>query len=179
MSTPGYPSPYPNPGADTNFGGGTRPKPPGSVMGAFLIYLLVALIAAIGVVLVLTSGVWDEALRNVGNSTVNVQTLVTTAKVVTAVIGVVFLALYLLFDFKMRAGRNWARIVLTVLSVLSILNAFSSSASVTVNNQVYQSSSSKALGWVTLVLSVVAIVLMYLPESNRYFSLSKASAARR
>lgn len=179
MSTPGYPSPSPSTGPGTDIDAGARPKPPSTVTGAFLIYLLVALIAAIGVVLVLTSGVWDEALKNAGSSSIDVDSLVTTAKVVAAVIGVIFLALYLLFDFKMRAGRNWARIVLTVLSVLSIFNAFSASASVTINNQVYQSSSSKALGWVTVVLSLVAIVLMYLPASNRYFSMSKASAARR
>ncbi|SDO76765.1 hypothetical protein SAMN04515671_1947 [Nakamurella panacisegetis] len=175
MTTPSYPASA----ANTSYGPGPRPAPPGTVTGAFAIYLLVALLAAVGIVLGLTSNVWDEAVAaNAGNSGVDAQALVNTAKTITVVVGAALLALYLLFAFKMRAGRNWARIVLTVLSALSILSAFSASASVTVNGHVYRSSSTQISGWIGVALAVVAIVLMYMSASNAYFTASRASRGR-
>ena len=108
-------------------------------------------------------------------SGVSVATAVNIAKISTVVAGVIFLGLYLLFAFKMRAGRNWARVVLTVLSALSILSSFSASASVTVNGHIYKSSSTQISGVIGAILGVVAIVLMYLAASNAYFSASKAA----
>ena len=92
--------------------------PPGSVNGAFFIYLIAAVLAVIAIILTLTSNVWEQAIADSGADTsgVNVHSLVNTVKIVSVVFGVIFIALYLLFAFKMRAGRNWARIVLTVLS---------------------------------------------------------------
>jgi hypothetical protein len=162
--------------------GGPVPLPaaPGSVKGAFLIYLIAALLALIGIVLALTSDVWKNAIASGGVTTsgLSVESAVTIAKVTTVIVGVIFLGLYLLFAFKMRAGRNWARIVLTVLSGLSILSSFSASASVTVNGEVYKSSSTQASGVIGGILAVVAIVLMYLSSSNQYFAATKAARRR-
>ncbi|MCP2261729.1 hypothetical protein LX15_005455 [Streptoalloteichus tenebrarius] len=72
----------------------------------------------------------------------------------STVVAIVVATLYVLFGFKMRAGRNWARITLTVLTALGALSlAFS-------------------LSWMSLLstlVSVVAVVLMYLPNANAYF----------
>lgn len=175
MTNP-YPPQYPTSQSDTYQGRPAHPAAPGSITGAFLIYLLAAVLLAVGVVLALTSNVWNDAIAAAGNtSSVNTQTLVNTAKIITVVIGVVFLALYLLFAFKMRAGRNWARIVLTVLSALSIASSFSASGSVNVNGTVYKSTSTQTTGIVGAVLAIVAIVLMFLPASNAYFAQSKAA----
>jgi hypothetical protein len=174
----GYPgSGYPG---QAQPGAAAEPDAPGSVKGAFLIYLVAALLAAIGIVLSLTSNVWEQAVQAAGANTsgISTQSLVNTVKITTVVIGVILLGLYLLFAFKMRAGRNWARIVLTVLSALSILSPASSSSSVTVNGTVYQSTSTQATGWIGAALAVIAIVLMYLPASNAYFTASKAARQR-
>ena len=179
MANPGYPSPYPTSGANTYTGGGPQPTPPGSVKGAFLVYVIVAVLAVVGIALVLTSNVWNDAIRDsVTTSGINAQSLVNTVKIISVAFGVIFLALYLFFAFKMRAGRNWARIVLTVLSGLSILSSFSASGSVNLNGHVYKSSSAQISGWISVVLSVVAIVLMYLSASNQYFKASKAARSR-
>ena len=140
--------------------------------------MIVAVLAALGFVLVLTSGVWDQAIQNSGTSAATVRSLVSTVKVVTVVIGVISLALYLFFAIKMRAGRNWARIVLTVLSALSLLSSFSASASVTINDQVFTATSSRVTEWIGVALSVVAIVLMYLTPSNLYFTASNQARPR-
>ena len=172
-----YPPQYPPSPSNGYPGQPPAPTAPGSVKGAFLIYLIAALLAAVGVVLSLTSNVWNQAVAAAGSNTsgVDTQTLVNTVKITTAVVGVILLGLYLLFAFKMRAGRNWARIVLTVLSALSILSLASASSSVNVNGTVYKSSSTQLTGWIGGALAVVGIVLMFLPASNAYFSASKAA----
>ena len=175
MTNPAYPPPPPY----QNQAAAARVDPPGSVNGAFFIYVLAALVALIGIILTLTSSVWTDAIAaNVNTSGTNVHTLVNTVKITTAVFGVIFLALYLFFAFKMRAGRNWARIVLTVLSALSIISSFSSSTTVTVNGHVYKSTSTQFVGWIGVALAIIAIVLMFLPASNAYFTASKAARQR-
>jgi hypothetical protein len=66
--------------------------------------------------------------------------------------------LMLLFAWKMRAGRNWARIVLAILAVLSLL---------------FQASSvglSSVLGLVGVLITASALVFMFVPQSNAYFA---------
>lgn len=171
-------TPYPSSDANTPL---DRPAlvAPSSVKGAFLIYVIAAVVSVISIVLVVTSGVWNEAIAAAGTDVTadgtSATSLVNTAKVASIVVGVIFIALYLLFAFKMRAGRNWARIVLTVLSVLSILSAARATASITVQGRVYSVGSSQAIGWIGAVLAIVAIVLMYLSASNAYFAASKTA----
>jgi len=175
MSTPSYPSSS----ANTPTPNRSTAPPPGPVNGAFFIYLLAAAIFVVGIVLTFTSDIWDRALREnadmVNSSGMTTEQLINVTKTIAIVVGVVFVGLYLLFAFKMRAGRNWARIVLTVLSALSVVSQFSASASVTINNQTYTSSTNQATGWVGAIVSVIAIVLMFLPASNEYFARAKAA----
>ncbi|QNK82312.1 hypothetical protein [Nakamurella sp. PAMC28650] len=174
MTTPAYPSSTVNTPL-----GRPAPTPPSTVKGAFLVYLIAALISVVGIVLVVTSNVWDQAIAAAGTDVTadgtSATSLASAAKIATIVVGVIFIGLYLLFAFKMRAGRNWARIVLTVLSALSILSAARTTASISVNGQVYSVGSSQATGWIGAALAVVAIVLMYTGASNAYFTASKAA----
>lgn len=75
----------------------------------------------------------------------------------------VFLGLWLLFAMKMRAGRNWARIVITVLAgvgVLSFLNAMAGAGA------------ELELIWslAEVAFLVTAVIYMFRPESTRYFA---------
>lgn len=153
---------------------GLTNRPPSTVQGAFWIYLLVAALSLVSIVLVMTDGALDRAIqdagRNTGNASIDVASLVNVVRVTTIVVAVIFVALYLFFAVKMRNGRNWARIVLTVLSALSVLSRFSVSSTVTVNGEVYSSNSNAIAGWAGAIAAIVAIVLMYLPASNAYFS---------
>lgn len=86
------------------------------------------------------------------------------------VLGLVLLALQLLFVFKMRAGRNWARIVLTVLGGIGLLGglfglgrtlAFLAAGGLGVLVGL--------LSLVQLVILAAAILFMYRPAANAYF----------
>jgi hypothetical protein len=66
-------------------------------------------------------------------------------------------------DNPFRAGRGWARIVLTILVVLNVLSLF--------NNE-----GTMGVEYVGTALSVIATVLSYLPASNAYIKASKARA---
>ena len=84
------------------------------------------------------------------------------ATLVGAVLGLaVVIAVEVFFLIKMRKGRNWARIVLTVLAVLNVLG--------TANSFLNGQGFAVAIGLVSVLLLASATVLMYRPESNTYF----------
>ena len=78
--------------------------------------------------------------------------------VVIGIIGVVLAALMVFFAFKARAGRNWARITLTVLGALVLL---------------YHLFGFSLLGLVIVLVVAAAVVTMYLPASKAYFDSAK------
>lgn len=59
--------------------------------------------------------------------------------------------------FRMRAGRNWARVTLTVLAVLQIVNA------------IFSIALNPVISLIGVAVALVATVLMWLPASNAYF----------
>ena len=177
----GYPGgAYPAPGG--GYGGALPPEPvrPNTVTFAFYCWLATAVVSIIGLILTLTSPIWDLAVNaatrqgNVSLQGTSVQSLINTLKIFTVVIALVFVAVYLLFAFKMYAGRNWARIVLTVFGALTLLSAFTpTNRSVTVGSEVYNINTGAWAGYVTALLALIGIVLMFLAPSNKYFAESK------
>jgi hypothetical protein len=191
---PGYPGPqggygapggypggaYPAPGG--GYGGALPPEPvrPNTVTFAFYCWLATTVVSIIGLILTLTSPIWDLAVNaatrqnNVSLQGTSVQSLINTLKIFTVVIALIFVAVYLLFAFKMYAGRNWARIVLTVFGALTLLSAFTpTSRTVTVGSEVYNINTGAWAGYVTALLALIGIVLMFLAPSNKYFTESK------
>lgn len=67
---------------------------------------------------------------------------------------VVSLLVYVWLSLKLRAGRNWARIVLAVFAVLHLFALFGPAAGVAT--------------YLGLGLSTAGLVLSFLPDSNRY-----------
>ncbi|KIS26269.1 hypothetical protein TV39_16660 [Arthrobacter sp. SPG23] len=68
------------------------------------------------------------------------------------VIGLIGAGLYALVAFNVRKGKNWARILGTVLAALSIFSLFPLS-----------------IGTISALLGIAAIVMLYLPASAPYF----------
>lgn len=90
--------------------------------------------------------------------------LVATGVILTLVLG----GLTILFAFKMRKGKNWARILLTMVGVFTIFSALPTLFGAG------QGSGSAALlmggaGILQAVAAIGAIVLMHRKESNEYF----------
>lgn len=156
-----------------------RPRPPTSVRTAFAIYLITALISLVAIVVVLTGNVYDKAIMEAANQGVGfgvtAQQIIDIATTVAAVAGALFLLLYVFLAFKMRSGRNWARITLAVVSGLAILTV-AGTGSVKVNNRVYSSTMSLISGWVGAALAVLALVFMFVAASNRYFRPTRATS---
>ncbi len=85
------------------------------------------------------------------------------SRIIGAVFGVLFLAFEVFFVVKMRAGRNWARIVLTVLAGLDVLMTL---LGILIQRSV---GVTQVLGVLPLVLIVAATMFMYRGTANPYF----------
>ena len=92
----------------------------------------------------------------------SVNLTITLAVVVIVVVASAMVA----FAIMMRRGRNWARIVLTVVAVLGLGGMTTS-----VNGVVLSSPGPLAL--LTFAVNIAVIVLLYVPASNRYFARPK------
>ena len=135
---------------------------PQQVQISFWLWVATAVLGVIGAAVVFTQR--DAALdaaRAANTSHLSddvLQSAVTVGLVFAAVLAVVFAGLYLLFAFKARAGRNWARIVLTVLTVLDVL---------------FLAVKFSTLSGISTLIAVVAVVLLFLPASNEFFAASR------
>jgi hypothetical protein len=103
------------------------------------------------------------AARNEHVSAASLNSLIGLSVGAAVVGGILFLAAYVLFAFFMRRGANWARIVLLIVTVLSIFSV----------------TSEYGLGAVRLVLGAIATVLIFLRPANEYFRGVKARKVRR
>ncbi|HEY8719523.1 hypothetical protein [Pengzhenrongella sp.] len=92
-----------------------------------------------------------------------------TMSLVGALVGAIIgLGIQVFLVFKMKAGRNWARIVLTVWVSLSVLGSLAVAAM----------GSSSGLGVVVQVVQVLLVVaagvFMFRPAANAYFGRKRA-----
>ncbi len=161
----GFANQYPNYGGPGNQPQ-PKPKVPIGVTAAFVIFLLAAAASILGVAVLFTDSGGDAirtqlATVDLAGSGMTRDQLFSLVRNIAAGITILILALYIFFAFMMRAGRNWARIVLTVLAALSLLSVGSGY------------SGGGALRWVAPLLSLVAIVCMFLKDSNSFFTESK------
>lgn len=163
---------------------------PATIDIAFWIAVVVPLVATVLIALSawFAQGMVQEVIDVEGpeaQQVANVAALVSTGIVVF--VFAVLTALWILFAFKMRAGRNWARITLTVFAGLWVMNAlagllsspsgsnFSKPADVSAAVEIPTAVS--ALGYAQSALGLVAmvafLVLVYLRPSNWFFQAAR------
>ncbi|MGV9296191.1 hypothetical protein [Amycolatopsis sp. NPDC003676] len=154
---------YPSPSADP---AGARPRP-AAVTGAFWAYVAATLVGLVGAVfLVFSRDALADAMRRANGQNAarltdaQIDQAVTIGIVVGAVLAIAFALLHLLFAFKLRAGRNWARIVLTVLTALQVVSLLAGQATV--------------VGSVSAVFALLGVVLSFLPQASQYIAATKA-----
>ncbi|MEN0084639.1 MAG: hypothetical protein AAGC66_07715, partial [Leifsonia sp.] len=148
-------------------------EPPRTVNIAFWLYVVGAVLSVVsGIITIATiGGTRDAALEQIRNSPnangQNAQALVDgiiTAATIWAIVTLIFWAVvFVLFAYFMRRGANWARIVLTVLTALSLLNVLAG----------------YGVGFLQFAATVVALVLIWLRPSSEYFAAVRASKAPR
>ena len=167
MSTNDSPA-YPTNSGSNSVGG--TPAAPSRVNTAFWLYIAAAVISLIALIVSLSS---VDALRtslqtqlenqgtSVDGGTLNAA--VTAAVTASVIFGLLYLAAYVLFAFLMRRGANWARIVLAVITALSLLDILSG----------------YGLGAVRVILGIIATVLVFTAPANAYFASVKAAKANR
>ena len=169
----GMPS-YPIGPESTAWEGGSalRLAPPAEVLTSVKLWFASILLGLLGGVLVFAltdQGAQAQTMRDAGTSGLTdaqPQWAVTILLVVVLVITVIVLALQIFFVLKMKAGRNWARIVLTVLAGLSApwtLAAFAQGFDI-----------GTAVNTISLALLIGAVVFMFRPAANVYFSQRRA-----
>lgn len=133
---------------------------PSSVTAAFWLWIVEAILSVVFGIIVVAVAASTPAVTDLSGSQRD------TAVGVLIGVAVVFIVVAVirgLIAFAMRRGRNWARIVLTVLAALSIVAT------------VVQGGGAGWLLWVSVVLAVVAVVLMFVPASNAWFRRGAAT----
>ncbi|MFI9007091.1 tripartite tricarboxylate transporter TctB family protein [Actinosynnema sp. NPDC053489] len=146
-------------------GGTGRPAvaEPREVRLSFFLWLAGALLLVVSSVLVLTQRetALEEARKappTPGVTTEQLESAVTAVLVFLVILGIVLAALMAFFAVKARAGRNWARIALTVLGVVVLL---------------YHLFGFSLVGLIIVLVVAAAVVTLYLPASKAYFDSAK------
>lgn len=138
---------------------------PSTVRGAVGIMIVIAVLALIGLIVVIADkGALRTAIEKANRSfdSSQIDSAVNTAVTVAVVIGLILIVLFLLLARQVRKGKNWARIVTWVVAGLGVLGNLSNLAQP-------ETATSKSLAGVELVLYIVLIVLLALRASNEYF----------
>jgi uncharacterized membrane protein YbaN (DUF454 family) len=136
--------------------------PPTTITTAFFGFLSSTVTSLVAVVLLAGSRPQlVDALRqsDAGKSMTEdqLQNSATVGLAVAITIAVVIALVHLWLAFKLKAGRNWARVALTIVTLLQVV-----SMATTQGNT--------AVGYVSCAISVIAVVLSFLPASNAYIA---------
>lgn len=135
---------------------------PTTVRVSFWILLVGIVLDAVGAVLILLAGIGVSASgASVAGEPATISGPVLVA---TGAITIVFSIVEFVILWKVKAGRNWARVVITVFEILSLGTLF---AGISI------------LGVIAFAASIVAVVLLWLPSSNAFFRRSTTGATAR
>jgi hypothetical protein len=141
---------------------------PGTVEGAFWAFIASTVIGLVGGLLIfanrdaIATTLRDSNRRSGGSLTdAQIDQAVNVTMIVALVIAVIISALYLLFAFKLRAGKNWARIVLTVITALQLISLLAGQATIG--------------GYISVAAAIIGVVLSFLTPSNAYFAAAKTT----
>ncbi len=144
----------------------TAPPRPRTIEGAFWAFIVAPVIGLIGGLLILgnrdkIATTLRDANRQRGGTLTDAQIdqTVNVTMITAVVIAVLIAALYLLFAFKLRAGRNWARIVLTVLAGLQLISVLTGESTIG--------------SYLAVLAAVVGVVLSFTGPSNAYIAAVK------
>jgi len=152
-----------------------RPKAVDSAFQAVLAAVAISAVATVVTVLLdkalLTTWVTQTLDTMPADQRPSVSTMVGAMQVLLAFSIVIFAGLFVLFAVKMRAGRNWARILLTVYTAVGVWSFLAAMAT---------SGPELELMWnlAEVAFSVTSVIYMFRPESTKYFTEHKERRLR-
>jgi hypothetical protein len=161
---PGY---APAPSAPTGYGAPAPMERPTSVragIGAFVAALLVGLISSVVTLADFDSFV-DRALAASADTPEVTEDVLRSALTIGIVVGLIFVALEVLFLWFAWKGHNWARIVLWVLGGLNVAFGLVGLAS----GSGGQTGFTTSMGVFGLLFTAVGIVLLAMKPSNDWY----------
>jgi hypothetical protein len=170
---PQYGQPYPGyapaPSAPTGQGAPPPMERPDTVragVGAFIAALLVSLISSAVTVADFDAFVARaKAAADTADTPALTDEAIRLVLVAGLVVGLLFVALEIMFIAFAWKGRHWARVVLWVLGGLNVVIGL---AGLSGNNG--QTGFTTSMGWFTLLLTAAGIVLLALRPSNDWFT---------
>jgi hypothetical protein len=152
------------------------PAPPRTLVLAFWGWVLTAAIRLIGAIVAIATrqGVVDALnAANVPSGGQSkplpedkIQLAANLIVGTSVVVSVLFAGLFVLFAFKLRAGRNWARILLIFAALVDLL-------------LFVQSGDFSLISIFSALIAVATIVLSYLRPSTDYIAAVRASRPQR
>jgi hypothetical protein len=166
-----YPGYAPAPSAPVGYGAGygappamERPTTVRAGIGALIANLVLGVIGSVVAFTDLDSMIDQAMARAAAENPEATEDLVRTGFLLGAVLGLVLIALNVLFLWFAWHGRNWARIVLWVLGGLSVVGALYGFGAGT-----GQSGFLASLSVFQLLLLVAGLVLLALKPSNEWY----------
>lgn len=150
----------PHPGAPVQ-----QAEPPPSIITAVRLMWLGAGLSALGILLTFQTDALRDAIEDSDSSLTpsEVDSAVAVGVGFGVVVGLIGVGLWLWMASANGQGKSWARVVATVLGALNVVGAIFSLA---VNPA---TAVSAVLTILSLILAVVILVLLYRPESSRFY----------
>jgi hypothetical protein len=146
----------------------TTMAPPTTMTVAFWCYIVAAVVSIVASLVLFGQKPSLINQLQTGNTTLTPDQARTAANLgltVGLVIAIIVAGLFVLFAFKLRAGRNWARIVMLIIAILSLLSLLTGASGGGVS----------ALGLIGDLAAIVGAVFSFLPASNAYVAAVKQS----
>lgn len=152
-----------------------RPKAVDSAFQAVLTAVAISAVATVVTVLLdralLTTWV-NQTLESLPeDQRLNSGAMVGAMQVILGFSIAIFAGLFVLFAVKMRAGRNWARLLLTIYTAFNVWSFLAALAS---------EGAELTLMWnlAEVAFGVTAVIYMFRPESSKYFADHKERRLR-
>ncbi|QEV99767.1 hypothetical protein F6J84_06435 [Microbacterium caowuchunii] len=132
---------------------------PTTVSVAFWIWLLSAIVGMVSVVNMLVAVNLLATMASTATEDLEPYFLLTGFGLIIGWVAVGAVVVQVILSVFFRDGANWARIVLTVIAVLSLTLVFSAPGEV--------------FSWVYVVANAIAVACSFVPASNGYFAGSR------
>lgn len=156
MSTPQADVPGAAPRTTATGGAGVAPK---QVNTAFWLYIASAAVSLVLLIIaVATAGtVAAQVQQSTGGKLSGAA--VGASITISVIFGILYIAAYVVFAVFMRRGANWARIVLLVVTALSLFGILGG----------------YGVGAVRAVLGVIATILIFIKPASEYFRSGRSA----